>query len=944
MKLISIKNEYESFKNTLERNLIELMGFNNIIKNYNNVLYYGGNGKLIIEYKNNIENKSLLIINPKNQLKENIFIIIKEQFNISYMHFLLLFNNIYEINCYEFLVPFNNFISNNNSPNHHQNNNINNYSPIYNKSNIKKDLYNNYITTERNLDINVYYSPTNRLQRNNKTKYNSYKKINNINYDTFSMNNQNKLFLSKNQDSFEKKLLVVFIYIYFYEKNLSLKKEHAFNQKQKYYLINPEWLNDYKNYYNYQKLYNLLSKQKHNNNSINYNNLDNNIDYIIKNYNFNKDILDFEKRELPEELNNGEKINCDYNEIEEISFISESIIFPFKIMDLIQMCNINISISIIPCELEFVNNNIFYIEEEKIIMGNLNDSNYFISKFIFIYDTLNIFEIERPKLLSNSFSINEYIKYSKSINNNKNYLILKNDENKTIGKLIMIKKNDIKFFSKTQEEFYKKKYFLPLISLNEVKNEDENYINQKKKMENQINILRKNNYDLQEKLKRKNEELNNLLRENVKIKRINSLFQKEQKKNNNIFNEYKKKKKEIEKREKTLSTRKIISNQKVNIYNQKKLKLKQKGNDLDKYLKNNNPIKKENKDPTLFGLKKIRNLPFMNSILQCLSQTKSLSNYFLKESNRNALQNKNKLQLSPLFLDIIQYLRQINRDKSYSNYDLKNRIEEINPLFKNLQENNIKDFIIFILENLHSELKKQLKSPLNDNPNFSVPNNEYEQNKVFNHFYREFQNECSIISDIFFGIYETTNICLNCKKNYNSKGLNNPIIYNYEIYNSIIFSLEEIKKYYQIDKDISLNDCFSYIQKDELLNEENQLKCKICKQKCDFIYKSKIYKSPNVLIIILERGKENNIKLKFNEILDITNFVSQKDEIKLIYNLYAVITCINKLNKYYIASCKSPINNKWYKYNDEKVTPINNIQKEIIDFEIPLVLFYERKN
>ena len=151
-------------------------------------------------------------------------------------------------------------------------------------------------------------------------------------------------------------------------------------------------------------------------------------------------------------------------------------------------------------------------------------------------------------------------------------------------------------------------------------------------------------------------------------------------------------------------------------------------------------------------------------------------------------------------------------------------------------------------------MKKSNKSSFNDNFYYNEPCNEYEKNKVFNHFYIEFQNECSIISDIFFGINEITNICLNCKNN--SKGSNNPIIYNYEIFNSIIFSLEEIKKYYQIDKDISLNDCFSYIQKGELLNEENQLKCKICKQKCDFIYNSKIYKSPNVLIIILEEVKK----------------------------------------------------------------------------------------
>ena len=85
--------------------------------------------------------------------------------------------------------------------------------------------------------------------------------------------------------------------------------------------------------------------------------------------------------------------------------------------------------------------------------------------------------------------------------------------------------------------------------------------------------------------------------------------------------------------------------------------------------------------------------------------------------------------------------------------------------------------------------------------------------------------------------------------------------------------------------------------------------------------------------------KENYINVKFSEILDITNFVSMKQNNHLIYNLYAVITCMNKNrdNSKFIASCKSPIDNKWYRYNNEKVTPINNIQKEIIEFECPIL-------
>ena len=40
---------------------------------------------------------------------------------------------------------------------------------------------------------------------------------------------------------------------------------------------------------------------------------------------------------------------------------------------------------------------------------------------------------------------------------------------------------------------------------------------------------------------------------------------------------------------------------------------------------------------------------------------------------------------------------------------------------------------------------------------------------------------------------ETTNICQNCQNKSNMKGLNPPIIYNYQIFNCLIFPLEEVK-------------------------------------------------------------------------------------------------------------------------------------------------------
>ena len=150
--------------------------------------------------------------------------------------------------------------------------------------------------------------------------------------------------------------------------------------------------------------------------------------------------------------------------------------------------------------------------------------------------------------------------------------------------------------------------------------------------------------------------------------------------------------------------------------------------------------------------------------------------------------------------------------------------------------------------------------------------------------------------------------------------------------------------YNQINNNIvSLDDCFIYNQKDERLTGKNANYCCNCNQLYDSIYNTKIYVSPNVLVLILNRGKGNiyDVKLNFTEKIDITDYVIMKDNNnqKLIYELYGVITNIRKSgpSAHFIASCKSPIDNNWYRFNDAIVSPITNIQKEVIEFGTPYI-------
>ena len=418
--------------------------------------------------------------------------------------------------------------------------------------------------------------------------------------------------------------------------------------------------------------------------------------------------------------------------------------------------------------------------------------------------------------------------------------------------------------------------------------------------------------------------------------------------------------------------KKIIINKEINNNNENNIN---KNNEYILKKNENIPIIntqiKNYSKPTLIGLNNVGANSFINSILQCLSQTESLTNYFMNEKRQNKIYNKLKddlkngyLTLASDYVDLINKLWAKNESefKSVSSEALINKINKMNPSFNKDGAGDIKDFIIFILEQLHRELKKSID---NDSKKPDCLN-QYDRTNSFNNFFYEFKKDCSIISDIFSGIIETTNICLYCKKKYNSKNLSNPICYNYQIFNCLEFPLEEVKKMKyknnnnndndnetnvimnNLENIINIYDCFNYHQKNELFTGENKNYCNICKQLYDSIYSSKVYISPNCLILILKRGKEKiyNIKLDFPEILDITQFVLKKESPTIIYNLYGVLSRIgeSRANSNFAASCKSPVDAKWYRYNDSLVNPITDVQKEVINFGTPYILFYKKIN
>ena len=341
----------------------------------------------------------------------------------------------------------------------------------------------------------------------------------------------------------------------------------------------------------------------------------------------------------------------------------------------------------------------------------------------------------------------------------------------------------------------------------------------------------------------------------------------------------------------------------------------------------------------------------MNAIIQCLNQTKSLTDYFLDPSkngkiinNNIALQNKNSLQLSPIYLELIQKLNQKNNIGAYSPNNFKNIVEKMNPNLKRGKLGTYKDFLIFILDQLDKELQKPLNINNNKERRIQLKNMNIHENEALNLFLEKFKKRVSIISSIFYGVNKHSELCL-------STNIKNNTLYIFDTFNSIIFLIDKYKNKFAINnnnKSLSIEDCFYFYIKDKYKTEKKETICQFCEEKCIRTFNSEIFSGPNILIIILDYGnmniiRENIMKILINENIDISKFSSQKN-INKKYTLYGVVTQIRQNNSKIVASCKNWINNKWYRFDDSHIKSIVDLKKEVLEYGIPLILFYSNEN
>jgi ubiquitin C-terminal hydrolase len=381
---------------------------------------------------------------------------------------------------------------------------------------------------------------------------------------------------------------------------------------------------------------------------------------------------------------------------------------------------------------------------------------------------------------------------------------------------------------------------------------------------------------------------------------------------------------------------------------------------------NNNPTNNDNMNinyknqnnimlnsPHKVGLQNIGQSCYMNATLQCLINIKSLTNYLL------SIFGNYDMMAKPLSFVYTHLISQIfsTKEKYISPDMFKTIIGELNPLFKGNHAADSKDLVFFIIEKLHKELNQE-------NNNFANYNIQKDYNKLeleardeklmFNNFMNDFNSKNnSIISKIFYGIMRTTLTCQRC----------NTSKYSFQAFNIQIFQLKKIK----IDKmnemgtttsssfSLNLYDAFFNQQIPEYLTGDNMIHCNRCKCLTNGIHQQVIYNMPSVLILILNRGKNNqdfNEEFSFPPIIDFSelNIIHNMNNCYKKFYLCGIITHLGEsgVGGHFISYCRNSSTSKFVLYNDAIVINdvsvenalSSNITQNESEKKTPYILFY----
>ncbi|KAL6844869.1 hypothetical protein ACP4OV_025528 [Aristida adscensionis] len=312
-----------------------------------------------------------------------------------------------------------------------------------------------------------------------------------------------------------------------------------------------------------------------------------------------------------------------------------------------------------------------------------------------------------------------------------------------------------------------------------------------------------------------------------------------------------------------------------------------------------------------FGLYNLGNSCYANAVLQCLAFTRPLTAYLLEGHHSQTCSKKEWCFLCELEKLIVEGKR---GNSPVSPMGILSHLHEIGCSFDTGTEEDAHEFlrwtwssraafqlcvshdttssleILYAIDTMQSASMKEAKKNI-DHP---------------------LAEETTLVQLTFGGYLRSKIKCTKCK-----------------------ISSERRERFLDLAVEIngktnSLEDALRRFTSSEIIDGDNRYNCSRCNSYERAKKKLTISEAPNILTITFKRyqtGKSGKIRkvIKFGEILNLSEFMSSKDDHAPVYNLYAVVVHHDVMNSavsgHYVCYIKDP-QGMWHEMDDSKVKPV----------------------